>query len=143
LSFLPRQQPPPIIRTGTTVVPVDVRALDLSGKPVTDLKRSDFTVLEDGRPQEIQLFDARGLVASRPEDATPLLRTAASDAAPGQAQDRRVLLFLFGRGRHQSSDKAIDAVSRFVRDSLLPQDRVAVLAYNRATDFTVDREALL
>ena len=31
------------------------------------------------------------------------------------------------------------SATRFVRDRLLPQDRVAVMAYNRATDFTTDR----
>ena len=37
--------------------------------------------------------------------------------------------------------KGIDSATRFVRDRLLPQDRVAVMAYNRATDFTTDRAA--
>jgi hypothetical protein len=40
-------------------------------------------------------------------------------------------------------DKGIDAVASFIRDRLLPQDRAAALAYNRATDFTTDRAALL
>ena len=31
---------------------------------------------------------------------------------------------------------------RFVRERLLPQDQVAVLAYNRATDFTTSHESI-
>ena len=48
-----QQPPPPTFRTGVTLVPVDVRVLDREGKPVTDLKQSDFTVLEDGAPHDI------------------------------------------------------------------------------------------
>jgi VWFA-related protein len=38
--------------------------------------------------------------------------------------------------------KAVDALIQFVRAGLLPQDRVAVYAYNRATDFTTDHEQI-
>ncbi len=51
-------QQAPTFRTGTTLVPVDIRAFDGKGRPVTDLKRSDFTIFEDDVPQEIALFAA-------------------------------------------------------------------------------------
>jgi hypothetical protein len=38
-------------------VPVDVRVVDSKGDPVTDLKKEDFTVTEDGIPQQVRLFD--------------------------------------------------------------------------------------
>lgn len=137
------QQPPPTIRSGTTLVPIDVRVVDAKGNPVTDLKKEDFTIQEDGRPQEIRLFEAHALTARPAGDSTPLLRTRAIAGAAPQPQTRRIFLFVFGRGRLQAPDKGIDAVMTFVRERLLPQDRVAVLAYNRATDFTGDRDALL
>jgi len=37
----------------------------------------------------------------------------------------------------------VDAVIHFVRNRLLPQDQVAVLAFNRSTDFTTDRARIL
>ena len=37
----------------------------------------------------------------------------------------------------------MDALIHFVRNRLLPQDQVAVLAFNRATDFTTDRARIL
>src|ERR1700710_532042 len=40
------------------VVNVDVRATDASGRPVTDLGKGDFELLEDGRPVAITNFEA-------------------------------------------------------------------------------------
>src|SRR5262249_49209741 len=39
---------------------------------------------------------------------------------------------------HQAVSKYVDALSRFITDQTLPQDQVAILAWNRATDFTTD-----
>ena len=139
----PAQQPPrPTFRTGVTIVPVDVRVLDRDGKPITDLKQSDFTVLEDGAPQEIRYFSARGLVPIPvPEATKPAVRTRSS--APLQEQSARIFLIVLGRGRLQYPSKGVDALIHFVRNRLLPQDQVAVLAFNRSTDFTTDRARIL
>ena len=45
-----------ILRSVTNEVLVDVRVYDRSGKPVTDLKPTDFRVTEDGVPQTITDF---------------------------------------------------------------------------------------
>jgi len=45
-----------ILRSQTNLVLVDVRVYDKSGKPVTDLKPSDFRVTEDGVQQTISDF---------------------------------------------------------------------------------------
>ena len=45
-----------ILRSQTNEVLVDVRVYDKSGKPVTDLKQSDFRVTEDGVQQTISRF---------------------------------------------------------------------------------------
>src|SRR6185295_12483571 len=58
-------------------------------------------------------------------------------------QDRRVFLIVLGRGRLQEPSNGIDAVQRFVRELLLPQDEVAILAWDRATDFTTDHAQIL
>ena len=137
------QQAPPTIRSRTTLVPIDIRVVDLSGNPVKDLKKEDFTVQEDGVPQEIRLFDAHALTPEPPRPGQPALRRAQSAETPLAAQNQRIFLFVFGRGRLQWPDKGIDSATRFVRDRLLPQDRVAVLAYNRATDFTTDRASIV
>ena len=138
------QQPPPqpTFRSGVIIVPVDVRVLDRNGRPVTDLKKEDFTVLEDGTLQEIRHFSARGLVPMPvPADTKPAVRTRAS--SPLEEQSARIFLIVLGRGRLQYPSKGVDAVMNFVRHRLLPQDQVAVLAFNRATDFTTDRARTL
>ena len=138
------QQPAsqPTFRSGVIIVPVDVRVLDRNGKPVTDLKKEDFTVVEDGTPQEIRHFSARGMVPMPvPADTKPAIRTKAS--SPLEDQSARIFLIVLGRGRLQYPSKGVDAVMNLVRHRLLPQDQVAVLAFNRATDFTTDRTRIL
>ena len=61
----------PTFRTGVNVVRVDVIVTDSSGKPVTDLSKEEFEIVEDGRPQAIDLFrqiriDAAVTDADRP-----------------------------------------------------------------------------
>jgi VWFA-related protein len=137
------QQPPPTIRSRTTLVPIDIRVVDLNGNPVTDLKKEDFTVQEDGVRQDIRLFDAHALTPEAPQPGEPPLRRAPSADALPAVRNQRIFLFVFGRGRLQTPDRGIDSAIRFVRERLLPQDRVAVLAYNRGTDFTTDRPSIL
>ena len=50
-------EPPVVIRTNTRLVIVDVVAKNSKGEPVTDLKNEDFTVLEDGKPQQVKVFN--------------------------------------------------------------------------------------
>jgi VWFA-related protein len=129
----------PAIRTGITMVPVDVRVLDRDGRPVTDLKREDFTILEDGVRQRIEHFSASGLTPQEPAPgARPQFRKAGAEETTPQNQ--RIFLIVLGRGRLQQPTKAMDALVKLVRERLLPQDQVAVLAFNRASDFTTDRE---
>jgi VWFA-related protein len=48
---------PAIFHTETRLVVVDVVITDKHGQPVTNLKESDLTLLEDGKPQQVQLFE--------------------------------------------------------------------------------------
>lgn len=134
--------PPPSFRSRITIVPVDVRVLDRDGKPITDLTQQDFTITEDGVPQSIRYFSTHALTAEAPVENGPLeLRRAAGPDALSP-QNRRVFLILFGRGRMTGPSSELRALEEFLRKRLLPQDRVAVLAYNRGTDFTTDHEAV-
>lgn len=142
VTAIARQQPtqvPGAFRSRISIVPVDIRVLDGNGRPVTDLRQEDFTVAEDGVPQEIRHFLRHGLTPLDPEPGSgPAFRGArAGSVAP---QNNRIFLLVLGRGRLQNPSRGLTALATFVRERLLPQDQVAVLAYNRATDFTTDHE---
>jgi VWFA-related protein len=136
-----RDQQPPAFKSGVTVVPVDVRVVDKDGRPITDLKQEEFRILENGVPQTIAHFMAQVLAAEAPQPglrASP--NTASFDATP---QSRRVFLFVLGPGAlgdTRSHPETLDALLRFIRESLLPQDQVGLIAYNRAVNFTTDHE---
>ena len=51
-----RAQQQPTFRGGTSIVPILATVLDESGRLVPDLEREDFTVLDNGKPQEIVFF---------------------------------------------------------------------------------------
>jgi VWFA-related protein len=136
-------QPPPqrpSFSTATVLVPVVVRVIDnKTGRPVTDLQQEDFTILEDGLPQPLRHFERHAFApdAAAPPGTRPAIRESALGMAP---QNGRIILLVFGRGRLQEPSRALDALQRFVREQLLPQDQVAVFAYDRASDFTTNHE---
>ena len=45
-----------MLRSNTRLVQLSVVVRDKKGQPVTDLKQSDFTVEDEGKPQEIRFF---------------------------------------------------------------------------------------
>src|SRR5207237_5468254 len=110
------QQPRPTFRGGITIVPLNVTVLDKNGKPVTDLKQSEFTVLEDGVKQEIRTFVADELKPQPPaEDISPTLARAPRFGDPAPAA-RRTFLLVLGYGRIQNPGKGLDGALRFIRD---------------------------
>jgi len=133
----PAGQNPLVFRGATTLVPVDVRVLDRSDKPITDLTESDFTLFENDVPQPIRHFSKLTLVSDQAKVNEPL-ETAAPTADALTSPHRRVFLIVLGRGRLQGISKGVDGMLHFVHERLLPQDAVAVMAWNRATDFTTD-----
>jgi VWFA-related protein len=144
LAAQQQTQPPPTFRSGTTVVPIDVRVVDRrTGKPITDLTPSDFTILEDGAPQKIVHFSFQTLtpVTGSTVDPPLALRKPLGDAVT--PQNRRIFLIVLGRGRQVGPVKGVEGAMRFIKQRLLPQDQVAVLAYNRSTDFTTDHTKVI
>ena len=49
-------QQQPTFRAGTSIVPVLATVLDAQGRLIPDLEREDFTLLDNGKPQEIVFF---------------------------------------------------------------------------------------
>ncbi len=78
LGNLPAQEPL-TIRVNTTLVIIDVAVKDKSGKVVEDLKKNDFTLTEDGKAQQIAVFDFQKLDM---ETAPPVPAVKAVNATP-------------------------------------------------------------
>ena len=133
-SQSPQSAAPPQFRGGVLVVPVDVRVVDRQGNPVTDLKESDFSILENGKAQPLKHFSTVDL--SVPAGAVPLAGPQTN--ALLETPTRRVFLLVLGRGRLQPPSRGADAAIAFVKNHVLPQDYVSVLAWGRATSFTTD-----
>src|SRR6185369_16643716 len=128
----------PQFRATTTLVPIDVRVVNSKGMPVTDLTASDFVLRENGVAQTIAHFSTSAISPAAPPDPASRPRHA-SDAYELTADNQRTFLIVLARGLLQAPSKGVDAAIHLVQDLALPQDYVAVVAWNRATDFTTGR----
>ena len=97
------------------LVVVNVSAKDKNGAPLDGLKASDFTVTEDGKPQQIKVFEFQRLdrcgpaatrcgscVESEPGAARVAGKSGPNTIAPAKAgevkyKDRRLLVMFFDR----------------------------------------------
>src|SRR5580693_3097470 len=61
LGNLPGQQAPVTFTANTTLVIIDVSIKNKAGKVIEDLKKNDFVLTEDGKTQEIAVFDFQKL----------------------------------------------------------------------------------
>ncbi|HVW07722.1 MAG TPA: VWA domain-containing protein [Bryobacteraceae bacterium] len=84
VPVLPAQQAPLTFTSNTTLVIVDVSVKDKSGKAVEDLKKGDFTLTEDGKAQQVAVFDFQKLDI---ETAPPVPATK-PDAKPAAAPSK-------------------------------------------------------
>lgn len=137
------------IRVTTELVLVNVVARDKKGNLVRDLKKEDFTLLEDGKKQEISTFDFENvdqpLTAGAAEATVSgaagegnLLRTGKKAAPSLDARDRRLMLFFFDFSAMdpEQIDRAVDAAKGFVSTKMQPADLVALVSL--ATSMRVD-----
>jgi VWFA-related protein len=137
-----QRQVPGAFRGRVVLVPVDVRVLDRSGNPVTDLTRDDFTIFEDNVPQALGHFSTQAFTAAAPDpDSVPLLRRG-----PGLESTpltHRTLLIVLGRGRLEGPSRGMTGIIDMVRTRLLPQDQVGVIAYNKVYGLTTDHASVI
>ncbi len=134
------QQQTPIFRSGIDVVPITVTVTDQKGMPVTGLTQKDFRIIEDGKPREIVGFYPQTLVAGSAPPPAPRVGRRDNRLEPAT---RRTFLIVPAFGRIQEPTKALDGAIAFVRERLLPQDAVALMAFHRVTAFTTDHEAIV
>jgi VWFA-related protein len=137
---------------------------DKQGKFINGLMAKDFTVTEDGTPQNIRIFEHESL----PVDATPLPHEAADDERvtiykrlsrtaiaaestnPARYKDRRLMAMYFDMTAMRPDDqaRALAAAEKFVRTQMTEADLVSILRYQGGAvdvllDFTADRNKML
>lgn len=133
----------PVLRTGVTLVPLDVRVVDRDGKPVVGLTRDDFVVTEDGVRQPITFFEERSLRGTPASTGPKVLLPGVTEPTGIPGQKRRVFLLALERPWLPNVPfTGVEALTRFLRERLTPNDYAAVAAFGRITDLTNDHEAL-
>src|SRR5260370_25458984 len=119
------QQPQYRVHVTSELVLVNVVVRDKKGNLVRDLKKDDFTLLEDGKRQNISTFDfenvdelatagaAEATVSGAASDAA-LLRSAADKPSALNARDRRLMLLFFDFSGMDSEqiDRSVDAAKQ-------------------------------
>lgn len=153
----------PVTFSSTTQLVVEeVTVKDKSGKIISGLKKEDFTVTEDNKPQEIKFFDFENVeeaaasapppAALPPPDALPkLTRTEIAPEPKGETRykDRRLLALYFDMASMPVLDqlRALDSAQKFIQKNMTAADLMCIIRYNGAgvevlQDFTGDRERL-
>ena len=145
----------------SNLVIVDMYARDKSGRPVTNLKKEDFAVTEDGKPQTIAVFELQKLegellppIAEQPK--TLLQRNAQTPKPPRELppgpikfQDRRLMILFFDFSSMQPTDqvRAEDGAIKFLQTQMSASDLVSIMVYGASLktveDFTDDRDRLI
>jgi VWFA-related protein len=145
---------------------------DKQGNPVLGLKKDDFAVLEDGKPQDIKIFDHEDLsetatvdkdldteikLEKKKEEAKPaepevkpLTANQIAPEKPGDLKykDRRLLVLFFDLTSMPIPDqvRAQKEAQKFLKNQMTPSDLVAIMTFSSdvkvVQDFTDDRDLL-
>ena len=121
--------PLPTFKAGIDFVRVDVIASTSKGEPVVDLKKEDFVVTEDGKPQTVESFKLIKL--DQITDTTPPREIQSSFDEESEAQREDVRLFaIFLDDYHTRRGGAMfvrGQLANFIRTQLRPSDMVAIM----------------
>ncbi len=152
-------QPTFTLKVQTDIVLTNVVVRDKkSGALIKDLKATDFTVLENGKPQHLVSFDFQTVdeAAVLRENGTASGRSSIADllnhdlaASPEALRDHRLIVMFFDLSSMQPEDvdRAVKAAQDYINGKMQPADLVSVVSMSTALsldqDFTADKPALL
>ena len=147
-SGLLAQQVPPTFRAVAEAVVLDVSVLDRNRQPVGGLTAADFTILEDGRPQEVRTFKEidTGSTARPPE---PVWSAAHPPDVRrnDEFRDHSVVVIVLDGSTPMAAEDVLRAkeVGAKIIERMEPGDLAAVvhtMDKPAGQDFTQDRELL-
>lgn len=154
-------------KSESNLVILDVTVKDKAGNALTGLKKEDFVILEDGKPQQIGVFEFQKLSSDAP--APPKVAANKIAAADGKAtvgkgapvvlakpdvkggiryQDRRLVVMLFDMTSMEIAEQARvqDSAIKFIKEQLKPADLVSIFSFASTLkveqDFTDDKDRL-
>jgi VWFA-related protein len=145
------------VRTDIVLTNVVVRDKK-TGAVVKGLKASDFTILENGKPQTIASFDYQNVdqAAVLQEKTTVTGKATIADllnrdfaANTEQLRDHRLIVMFFDLSSMQpeDTDRAVEAAQDYINKKMQPADLVALVSMatglSMDQDFTSDKAALL
>jgi VWFA-related protein len=148
-----------VFHAESDLVLVNVTVRDKNGKFVEGLKASNFTILEDNKPQKIVSFDVENVDAVPEVDvaqAEPLAGAASEpSSAPAPAtdlasqfKDRRLIVLFFDLSAMEPDeiDHAVTSAEHYLDAQMLPADLVSIISLGSSLlvnqDFTSDRALL-
>ncbi len=163
LSLPAAAQQQPNFTANSNLVIVDISVKDKAGKPVEGLTQNDFTVLEDGKPQKVTVFEYQRLtMVTEPPPALTLddqlklpddPKTTITSSTPGHIQfhDKRLLVFFFDFSSMGIPEqlRAQDASMDYLKTKITKDDMVAAMIFTGTgapvvlTDFTHDDRDVL
>ncbi|MDQ3486427.1 MAG: VWA domain-containing protein [Acidobacteriota bacterium] len=116
-------------RSGVDLVRFDVRVVDGTGKPVTDLTPNEVEIYEDGRRLPVVLFERVSEPAGNYVDDA--IRATTAEVSSNTAFPRGHLYILIFDQQHiapGNEQRARVAAEEFIRRRVRPSDRVALFA---------------
>jgi VWFA-related protein len=147
-----------ILRAESDLVLTNVVARDAkTGQVILGLKQSDFTVLENGKPQQISDFDFESVDMAKPLNEATISglassargKTATSGVRPEDLKDHRLIVFFFDLTSMQPEDldRSVDAAKEFLNHKLQPADLIALVSLDTELkvdqDFSSDKDLLI
>ena len=142
-----------VVKITSDVVQVDVVVTDKKGAHVTDLKSSDFTILQDGKPRAISGFTyvPLGKASTQPVEKRSTDQTIIAPARPRSGARGRIITFVVDDGNCRASldgmKAAREALEKFVSEQMLPEDVAAIFQTRSGSSmyqqYTSDRAYLL
>ena len=133
--------------SGAELVTVDVVVAGPGGAPVRDLRREDFTVLEEGVVQEVTAFDAVDRTPTAAAAPPPLPGVTSNVDASARESRSFVVVFDELHLDPAEAQRARKAVAAFLRTGVADRDRVTLVGTAEGARWTArlpeGRDALL
>ena len=142
-----QSQQSPVFRSQVDVVQLDVSVLDKNRRPIRGLTKADFTVAEDGRPQEIAIFESIDVPDPEPPPVA-WMRDVTPDVTTNEDKVTRLWVIAVDDALIPTDPWIIKSSRKIIEDiidKLGPQDLATIVFTadsRKAQDFTNDRTKL-